>query len=173
MDYFKNQGQGKRTREKYQYKTEIDLIEDNTHEFKMINLNNLDTFRGLVERYIGAFLNTNGGSVYFGVTDNGVILGHRLFRKQIDQLKLEIDSLMGKFTPALVKNEVQLKVVPCVNYKNKLINNTFIVEVHVSKGEEGKVYCTQNNHVFIRRNASCFKLQDPKSIIEFVQSKNK
>ena len=139
----------------------------------MINLNNLESFRHLVERYIGAFLNTNGGSIYFGIADNGVILGHRLFRKQIDQLKLEIDTLMSKFTPALVKNEVQLKAVPCVNYKNKIINNTFIVEVHVSKGEEGKVYCTQQNHVYIRRNASCFKLQDARSIIEFVQSKKK
>lgn len=54
----------------------------------MINLNNLDSFRYLVERYIGAFLNTNGGSIYFGIADNGVILGHRLFRKHIDQLKL-------------------------------------------------------------------------------------
>ncbi len=78
VDYFRNQGQGKRTRERYVYKSEIDLIEDNTHEFKMLNLSNLDSFRVMIERYICAFLNTNGGSVYFGIADNGVILGHRL-----------------------------------------------------------------------------------------------
>ncbi len=80
---------------------------------------------------------------------------------------------MDRFQPALVRNEVKVKAVPCINYKDKPIANTYVVEVHVSKGEKGKVYCTHSNIVFIRRNASCFKLQDARSIIDFVESKGR
>ena len=47
----------------------------------------------MIERYISAFLNTNGGTLYFGISDNGIINGVKLSRKNIDDLKLKVDSI--------------------------------------------------------------------------------
>ena len=60
----------------------------------MMNLTNLDVFKHMIERYISAFLNTNGGTLYFGISDNGIINGIKLSRKNIDDLKLKVDSIM-------------------------------------------------------------------------------
>ena len=60
----------------------------------MMNLCNLDSFKQMIERYITAFLNTNGGTVYFGITDSGIINGIKLSRKNIDDLKLKVDNIM-------------------------------------------------------------------------------
>jgi len=51
---------------------------------------NLDVNDLIFKRYINAFLNTEGGTIYFGVRDDGVVLGAPLNRKARDSLRLNV-----------------------------------------------------------------------------------
>jgi predicted HTH transcriptional regulator len=44
-------------------------------------------------------LNTEGGSIYFGIEDNGTIKGVELGRKERDDLRLGIDNVVNRYTP--------------------------------------------------------------------------
>ena len=56
---------------------------------------NLDVNDLIFKRYINAFLNTEGGTIYFGVRDDGVVLGAPLNRKARDSLRLNVDGIVS------------------------------------------------------------------------------
>jgi predicted HTH transcriptional regulator len=48
-----------------------------------------------VQHYVNAFLNSDGGTLYFGIDDDGRVLGVPLNRKQRDHLRLRIDTIVS------------------------------------------------------------------------------
>lgn len=47
------------------------------------------------QHYMNAFLNGDGGTIYFGIADDGKVLGLPLTRKQRDTLRLRIDTIVS------------------------------------------------------------------------------
>jgi len=45
--------------------------------------------------YVNAFLNTDGGYIYFGIEDDGTIVGLPLNRKERDTLRLRVDGYIS------------------------------------------------------------------------------
>jgi hypothetical protein len=72
--------------------------EDRTHEFKDYSMSGITRAVGAVKgisRYVTAFLNSGeGGSLLFGVTDDGYVRGVRLERAHRDDLRLNIDAAL-------------------------------------------------------------------------------
>lgn len=72
--------------------------EDSTHEFK--DYSNAGLLRMVrdpkgITRYVTAFLNSGqGGSLYFGVTDDGYVRGNRMGREDCDRLRTAIDAAL-------------------------------------------------------------------------------
>jgi predicted HTH transcriptional regulator len=54
------------------------------HEFKMMKKFEMD----MIVKYICAFLNSEGGTLYIGITDDGIIKGFNLSRKIRDEFCL-------------------------------------------------------------------------------------
>jgi predicted HTH transcriptional regulator len=55
----------------------VTFFEDHTHEFKMLKKIHMD----LVSKYICAFLNSRGGTLYIGITDEGRVRGIKICRE--------------------------------------------------------------------------------------------
>lgn len=82
---------------------------DQEHEFKAVQLTSspIDSIADYAnvsfifylfnfsKKYVNAFLNTNGGTIYFGVEDDGRIEGVPLNRKSRDIIRLRVDSIIG------------------------------------------------------------------------------
>ena len=72
--------------------------EDSTHEFKDYSTGRL--FRSVddpkgIARYVTAFLNSGqGGSLYFGITDDGYVRGNRMTQRDCDQLRTAVDAAL-------------------------------------------------------------------------------
>ena len=72
--------------------------EDSTHEFKDYSKGRL--FRSVddpkgIARYVTAFLNSGqGGSLYFGITDDGYVRGNRMTQRDCDQLRTAVDAAL-------------------------------------------------------------------------------
>lgn len=55
----------------------VKFFEDATHEFKMVKKIRME----VVTRYICAFLNSRGGILYIGITDDGRVRGIKINRE--------------------------------------------------------------------------------------------
>lgn len=66
-------------REKSHYimNQQVKFFEDATHEFKMIKQIKME----MVAKYICAFLNARGGTLYIGITDEGRVRGLQIQRE--------------------------------------------------------------------------------------------
>jgi len=47
-------------------------------------------------------LNTEGGTLYFGIEDDGKVTGCRLDRKSIDELRSKMSQTMRRFYPPVL-----------------------------------------------------------------------
>ena len=80
------------------------MFEDIHTEFK--NLFNLDV--RMIVNYISGFLNSYGGTIYFGIADDGTIRGTNLSRKDIDEFLLSLDYRLRKFRPRVFPDQVNV-----------------------------------------------------------------
>jgi len=46
-------------------------------------------------------LNGEGGTLYFGIDDQGIVQGHRIERKAADEFRRAMSELLKKFTPTV------------------------------------------------------------------------
>ena len=140
----------------YQYDGVIGHDEDRFHEFKAIQNAKSPTRRisDYVGKYVNAFLNTSGGTIYFGVTDDGVIKGVWLSRSDRDTLRLALDSMMHAFFPPVDPALIQLYFVPVVEAPRY---PTFVVEIHVSPGPAAVYLMAKGKATaYIRRHSSTY-----------------
>ncbi len=127
--------------------------EDREHEFKSVQ-NSRDPVRTIcehyVEKYVNAFLNTNGGTIHFGVGDDGSVHGIHLDRSDRDRLRTEISKLINKFQPAVEPDLYEIKFMKINDRDSK-----FVVEIRVSRGW-ANLYMTGSQNFYLRRDGSNF-----------------
>ena len=73
----------------------MDIHEDDEHEFKNWNLTkNFEWLMNSLQEYICAFSNTNGGTIYLGISDDGYVFGTVCDRLLMDKICLAIDQIV-------------------------------------------------------------------------------
>jgi len=51
-----------------------------------------------IDKYLAAFVNSNGGAIYFGIRDNGIVIGTRdISRKVEDEIQLGVTDKLKKW----------------------------------------------------------------------------
>eukprot|EP00005_Dracoamoeba_jomungandri_P002603 CAMPEP_0174257250 /NCGR_PEP_ID=MMETSP0439-20130205/6412_1 /TAXON_ID=0 /ORGANISM="Stereomyxa ramosa, Strain Chinc5" /LENGTH=1081 /DNA_ID=CAMNT_0015340255 /DNA_START=174 /DNA_END=3419 /DNA_ORIENTATION=+ len=185
IDYDLMQQQEKKDRV-YVYGELIDVEEDRENEFKAVHLtkNPIATIMTYCEKYINAFLNSAGGTIHFGIQDDGTIIGLPLNRKERDTLRLRIDAVVGGFLPQVdpylvrtefIKVEVphkrkskrtdpqekdeeeinRLENIPAPHSQSIL----YVVEVRVLQGRAPVYFSSKSaSSAYIRREGSVTKM---------------
>jgi len=132
----------------------VPFEEDRQHEFKAFQPH-LDLIQTLVretEEIFNAFLNTDGGTIYFGIEDKGRILGIQLEREQKDDLRRRISVIIDRFEPKVAPELYELVFVKILGY-----DSLYIFEIHVKKGT-ASLYLTGRQNCFIRRDATNYRM---------------
>ena len=93
--------------------------EDAAHEFKAGA--DWQLRRASMPKYLTAFLNGGGGTVFFGVTDRGEVCGVRLSPGHRDRVRLELDQDLRSMFPALSPACVRLNFVPVLPPPSPLV----------------------------------------------------
>ncbi|MDM8559521.1 ATP-binding protein [Candidatus Parabeggiatoa sp. HSG14] len=125
--------------ESYQHGEIVPFIEDIHHEFKAVekNQNPVENILELrIERVINAFLNTEGGVIYFGITKGGQVQGVQLNQQQQDLLKKEMDQLIDQFDPFVEKDLYNIHFVPIKGQNSG--RKVYVVEIHVARGPKSQ-----------------------------------
>ena len=108
--------------------------EDETHEFKghrTLCAEELDPHRHIlpdgnpsrapISRSLCGFLNAGkGGTIYMGVSDDGITHGIHLTKDQKDHIEISFGDLLRRFTPAVGKDFVKIVFVPVLDFKEQL-----------------------------------------------------
>ena len=75
---------------------QVNIYEDCEHEFKNWMLTkNFEWIMDSIQEYICAFSNTNGGTIYLGIADNGTVIGTFCDRTLMDRIGLSIDQIVN------------------------------------------------------------------------------
>lgn len=141
------------TNSEYNLKDIIQFEEDREHEFKSLQKAR-DPVKTIlefyIEKYVNAFLNTNGGALYFGIDDGGQILGVTLDRSHRDNLRTGISKLINNFQPSV---EPDLYKINFIKLEDEV--DLYIIEIHVTKGT-ANLYMTGSQNFYVRRDGSNF-----------------
>lgn len=153
---------------KYMYGEEINKFEDRNNEFKECKGKNFDISTAclMISSYVSAFLNTEGGTIYYGVADNGLITGIKMNRKGRDLFTQSFDNILNKFRPAIGPSLYRMNYAPVYNKQRKVIPDLYVIEIEVTQGDLDKIYFTHKEEAFVKRDSSVSQLKGP-SLLEF------
>ncbi|XP_044853926.1 schlafen-like protein 1 isoform X2 [Mauremys mutica] len=114
------------------------------------------TLKHHVRKYVCAFLNSEGGSLFVGVEDSGFVHGVRCGHKEEDRIRLLIDSILKGFKPQVFPDAYTLTFIPVVKAEDTGIFLKVIrLSVHLPRQQgELLLYETDQGEVYLRRDGS-------------------
>ncbi len=131
------------------------LEENLTTEFKEIKgINPVGSIQKQVGDYILAFFNSEGGSIFWGISDDGVVKSLTLSSKLKDEIRKSINSKINTIEPSI--DPTQIKII------FHLVSNVeegYVLEVKTPKSNTKSLYFNTSGHTFVRLNGCNQKLQ--------------
>lgn len=105
------------------------IEEDLTHEFKEVKgCNPTKSIQNQVDEYILAFLNSSGGSIFFGICDDGIVKSLNLDSRIKDNINKSINSNISTIEPSIDPTQIDV-----VFHTVSGAENGFVLEVNVPK----------------------------------------
>ncbi len=152
---------------KYELNKEIDEVENRNVEFKEIKGNNpCNSIIDNAEIYINAFLNSRVvgiGSIRWGISDEGIVKGVQLSKKDRDVIDRKISERVCQMKPYVSTEGIQI-FFESIIYKNVILKDLFIVEISVESSDSDILFSTSKNEIYIKtdggkRKLNSFELQ--------------
>nr|XP_033810396.1 schlafen-like protein 1 [Geotrypetes seraphini] len=114
------------------------------------------TFKHHIRKYTCAFLNSEGGSIFIGVDDSGIIVGTQCTPKEEDRVRLLVDSVIKGFKPPVFPEAYSLTFLPVIKAGfDSMFLKVIQLTVHPRKqAREPVLYDTDRGEVYIRRDGS-------------------
>lgn len=104
-------------------------------------------------KYLIGFLNSKGGRILFGVTDDGVVEGVKLNREERDKLQRNIAAAVSSITPNFPQSAVQVNRRPLIS-NGMEIEDRFVIEISVPSGKPNEMYFTHSGDTWVRHGTS-------------------
>jgi len=123
-------------------------------EFKAITGHNpLNRVRKVVSKYITAFLNSEGGTIYFGIEDDGTVSGLLMSRQIRDETRRFIDQKVREIDPPIDPSLVRVQFFP-VHDKEGQRDNLWVLKVSVERGSEPVYHERRGGKAWVRQSGS-------------------
>lgn len=133
--------------------------ESETLEFKtVISGNPSKTIAQQLPKYLVGFLNSKGGRILYGVTDEGIVEGVMLNREERDKLQRNIAAAVSSITPNFLQSAVQITLRPLISVGME-VEDRFVVEVSVPSGKPNEMYFTHSGDTWVRHGTSTSALK--------------
>ena len=146
---------------KYELGKEIEEVEKRNVEFKEIKGNNpCNSIIDNAEIYINAFLNSKVagiGIIKWGITDDGIVKGVRLFKKDRDIIDRKISEKIGQMKPYVSTESIQITFEKVVS-NNEIIKDLYVVEISVESVASNFLFSTSKNEIYIKTDGGKRKL---------------
>eukprot|EP01114_Cavostelium_apophysatum_P017618 TRINITY_DN5286_c0_g1_i1.p1 TRINITY_DN5286_c0_g1~~TRINITY_DN5286_c0_g1_i1.p1 ORF type:complete len:679 (-),score=119.66 TRINITY_DN5286_c0_g1_i1:38-2074(-) len=151
------------SKEEFKGGSTLQFDEDQEHEFKSVTTipDPAEAVTQYCMKYINAFLNTNGGTLFFGVEDDGTIIGLKFNRKKRDQLRLRVDGIVSNFKPQVDPELWKLEFIPVSGHQPESPEEAspYVVRVTVKRGR-APVYINGGGKAFLRYSGSTHQMNE-------------
>jgi len=105
---------------------------------------NTKYFREDVQKYANGLINANGGVLFFGIKENGVVDGVYVSRKHEDEFRLTIDRVIGSFQPFYAPCNYRVIFHPIQSSMSSKV-----IEIKISAGAPGQIYEDGREKIFL------------------------
>ena len=131
-----------------------------------------------LQRQICGFINSNGGRLYIGITDQKIIKGIVLNYNSIRNFQNLLFSYIDNFNPNISDGKIKIFYIPIKKIENNsFINNLYIIKILIYPGDPTILYSISSNNFIssVRLQGQCANLtaeEIHKEIIERHKNKN-
>ncbi len=132
---------------------QVEREEDYECEFKAITGHKPFNRIKDVSEYITAFLNSEGGTIYFGIENNGIVSGLLMSRKDRDETRTFIDHKVQEIDPSIDPSLVRVEFFPVYD-KGQRRDDLCVLIVSVERGSEPVYYERQGVKAWVRLSGS-------------------
>ncbi len=140
----------------------VPMVEDRQHEFKEVKGQGpVNTIKNTADEYAVAFLNSEGGSIYWGIKDNGEVGGVQLAVGQRDEIRRVVNEKLAQIQPTVAVSSFRVECHPVYTEQGAEIAETCVVEVVVPPGSPKVLYFTGSNEAFVKVDGARRKLNGP------------
>lgn len=125
-----------------------------------------------VSRFICALLNSNGGTIFYGLTKKLIVNGQKINRKDFDFFQVNLDILLRNFQPRVMPDQIKIDLHKVYNSNADAnpITDVYVLHFSVYSCGPDVYYTTDMNFFFIKKNSEILCLKNHE-IVEYVQSK--
>lgn len=144
----------------------ITLMEDHEYEFKEIKGNNpKSSISSNVAEYATAFLNSHGGRIFYGITDDRVVKGFKADANMIDEIQKAVYSNLRNIEPGISSNLYGVIFHPLLNENGEEIEDMYVLEVSVPVSrQKTDIHFNKGKELYIRSKGVKELLKGPEIV---------
>lgn len=144
--------------------------ESRTVEFKEVKASSVvKIIANLADEYAVAFLNSEGGSIFWGIRDEDrVVVGVHLSSQQRDELRRVVTDKLNSIQPPLDPTRFRIELHPVSG--EAVAPDTFVVELSVPASGSTSPYFTAGNQAYVRLDAANKKLNG-QQLIDWIKNR--
>ena len=160
-------------------RTQVDFIrgqsvpfeETRLYEFKEIRGRNpVKSVTNTADEYAVAFLNREGGRIFWGVRDDRTIVGVPLDGQQRDEVRRKVSEKLGSIDPPISVEDWQLEFHDVYDLQGEVVEDLWVIELVVPSPQKRDVFYTDGRELFVKTEGGKQKLSGPQ-ITEFILSR--
>ena len=140
---------GEKDMKRFEYNKNVNFYEDEKNEFKQFTINSEKELYSRLRqnmKYFSAFLNSNTGTLYFGINDNGVIKGIELNDELKHSFELELNKIIESYDEHIKKNNNITfffhEVIKNDEMKISENKKKYVIEINIKVGLPDHIYTT-------------------------------
>lgn len=160
----------------FEFNSHLPFLENTELEFKKYSFPFKFNHYSKLKKTICAFLNSNGGRIYFGIRDEDqCVLGMRISEANKEIFFLSIKNTMDMIIPTPNIDDYSIHFIPVYTMKNGQkfdLFDVYIVKLLVKRGKLNDLYFTNDRISYTRRNGKNSLLQPVELKAEVIKRSN-
>lgn len=157
-----NSGFNRQTRLTFNLNQPVDIEENRHYEFKEIKGKNAaGSIKDVAEQYAVAFLNSEGGSIFWGIRDEDrVVVGVKLSYQERDEIRRIVTEKLQGIKPPIAPTSYRLEI-HTVQDENNLPSELFVIELTVPRVISRDLFFTHKDEAYVKTDGGKRRLNGP------------
>jgi DNA modification methylase len=149
---------------------ELVPIEETRHyEFKEIRgVSAARAIEAVVDEYVVAFLNSDGGRIYWGIRDDRMVVGVSLTHEERDRIRRVVMEKIGHIDPPVPVATTRLLFHPVLD-GNRSLGDIYVVELVVPRVNARFLFSTASSQFYVRVDGANKRLKGTELQQEFLR----
>ena len=149
----------------------VPFEETRLYEFKEVRGRNpAGSITNTADEYAVAFLNSEGGRIFWGIRDSDrITVGVILNDQQRDEARRKVSEKLGSIDPPVSVEDWCLEFHNVYDLQGNIVEDLWVVELVISPQQEKEVFYTNSGELFVKPPGGKQKLLGPQ-VTEFIRS---